>query len=209
MWTQTSLLLLLLLACCLWPGEAQSDGIGAQNIWDDPIKFKTKTKDSCTMAVTGYREYTKLRVACESINRSYWCDFLGKPQTCRQYNKNPRHYFVQMMWGFRKLRHACNGPRRIKPHMCRDASDESQMIFSTASFYKLREGVKEQPARRQHAPYSARRNPKRPSEVPPVKTTPEPLTPPAESTAKGMAHRYCWRSLHGVCSYVIGLFRKD
>lgn len=217
MWTQASALLLLL-ACCLWPAEAQRDG--RQNIWDDPITFNTKSQDSCNMTITGQRQYTKLRVSCLRGKWSYWCDFVGKPETCRPYNKNPRHYFVQMMWGFRKLFHACQGPRRIKPHMCRNATDESQMIFSTASFYSSRRGAKpaEQPAKSQPQPAPTRRDSARQVssktiQLLTVKTTPsttlQPLTPPVERAAKRMAQQYCWRSLQGICSYVIGLFRRE
>uniref|UniRef100_A0A3Q1B582 Fibroblast growth factor binding protein 2a n=1 Tax=Amphiprion ocellaris TaxID=80972 RepID=A0A3Q1B582_AMPOC len=152
-----------------------------QSIWDDPIRFSTKAKDVCTMSVTGHGEYTKLRLSCQSNRRSYWCEYVGKPQTCRTYNKNPRHYFVQMMWNLRKLHNACQAPREIKPHMCRKATDESQMVFSSASFPR---------------PLGTR------------PAIPQPTTPPVESTGKRVARRYCWRSLQGICSFVVGLFRN-
>uniref|UniRef100_A0A7N6BPM1 Fibroblast growth factor binding protein 2a n=1 Tax=Anabas testudineus TaxID=64144 RepID=A0A7N6BPM1_ANATE len=209
-------LLMLLLACCLWPADAQS--IRGQNIWDEPIKFKTKSKDSCTMTVTGLRQYTRLRVACEGSENSYWCDFVGKPQTCRPYNKNPRHYFIQMMWGLRKLTHACMGQRRIKPHMCRNATDESQMVFSTASYYPLRSRTRGQPTRPQPQPAPTMRHSESKTSPKSIQlttektimtTTPQPTTPPKESTAKRMAQQYCWRSLQGICSFVIGLFQSE
>lgn len=207
MWTQASALLLLLLACCLSPADAQSNR--GQGIWEQPITFKTKSKDSCAMTITGLRQYTRLRVSCHGSN-FYWCDFVGKPQTCRPYNKNPRHYFVQIMWGLRKLTHACQGPRRIKPHMCRNATDESQMMFSSSSFSPLRPGAR--PAGRyvkqQSQPDSAKTTQVAPVNTTPS-TTPQPLTPTAGSTAEKMSKQYCWRSLHGICSYVIGLFRSD
>lgn len=216
MWTQASALLLL--ACCLWPADAQ--GNWRQNIWEEPITFKTKSKDSCTMIITGLRQYTRLRVSCEGSKNSYWCDYVGKPQTCRPYNKNPRHYFVQMMWGLRKLAHACQGPRRIKPHMCRNATDESQMMFSSSSFSPLRPGARPagRPAKPQSQPAptrpdSARQASSKTTRLPPVNTTPsttpQPLTPTVGSTAEKMSQQYCWRSLQGICSYVIGLFRRD
>ena len=227
MWTQATALLLLL-ACCLWPAEAQGDA-RRQNIWDGPIKFKTKAKDSCTMTITGHGDYTRLRLSCRSSEGSYWCEYVGKPHNCRTYNKNPRHYFVQMMWGFRKLHNACQAPKKIRPQMCRRATDDSQMIFSSASSSHLwqdpssRPKPGPQPARPQPArpeprpaptrPESGRRSsskfsPVQPREKTSVRSTPPPLTPPVESHAKRIAHRYCWRSLHGVCSFVIGLFRN-
>ncbi|XP_067454430.1 fibroblast growth factor binding protein 2a [Thunnus thynnus] len=221
MWTQASALLLL--ACCLCPAEAQSDGSRRQNIWDDPIKFNTKAKDLCIMMITGHREYTRLRLSCQSNKRSYWCEYLGKPYTCSPYNKNPRHYFVQMMWGLRKLHNACQAPKVIKPHMCRKASNDSQMVFSSASFSRSwseatgSRPAAAQPARPQPQPASTRPASARQASTksirvsPRVKTSqqtsPQPTAPTVESFPKRMARQYCWRSLQGVCTYIIGLFR--
>ncbi|XP_045886960.1 fibroblast growth factor binding protein 2a [Micropterus dolomieu] len=223
MWTST---MLLLLACCLWSAEAQSEGSRRQSIWDDQITFHTKVKDLCTMIITGHGEYTRLRLSCQGSKRTYWCEYVGKPYTCSSYNKNPRHYFVQMMWGLRKLYNACQGPRQIQPHMCRKATNDSQMVFSSASFSRSspedpsRSGTRPparsprpQPRPAPTRPDSARQASTKNIRVTPrVKTTkttsPQPTTPPAESKAKKMARQYCWRSLQGICSYVIGLFRN-
>ncbi|XP_044061980.1 fibroblast growth factor binding protein 2a [Siniperca chuatsi] len=219
MWTQARTLPLLF-ACCLWSAEAQSEGTRRQSIWDNPIKFNTRGKDLCTMIITGQGEYTRLRLSCQGSKRSYWCEYVGKPYTCRSYNKNPRHYFIQMMWGLRKLYNACQAPKQIKPHMCRKATDDSQMVFSSASFSQ---SSPEDPSRTgaRSARPQPRPAPTRPNltmqastktiRVPPrIKTTqrtsPQPTTPPVESNAKRMAQQYCWRSLQGICSYVIGLF---
>ncbi|XP_060934946.1 fibroblast growth factor binding protein 2a [Limanda limanda] len=217
MWTQASApLLLLLLACCLRPAEAQGDG-RRQSIWDEPIKFKTKAQDSCTMTITGHGDYTRLRLSCRSSEGSYWCEYVGKPYNCRTYNKNPRHYFVQMMWGFRKLQNACQAPKTIRPQMCRRASDDSQMIFSSASSSHLwqdpssRPKPGAEPARPEPRPAPTRQESGRRASSKSKtlgRTTPPPLTPPVESNAKRVARRYCWRSLHGVCSFVIGFFRN-
>nr|XP_019962824.1 PREDICTED: fibroblast growth factor-binding protein 2-like [Paralichthys olivaceus] len=225
MWTQASppLLLPLLLACCLWPAEAQSDG-RMQNIWDDPIKFKTKADDFCNMTITGHGEFTRMRLSCQSSKRSYWCEYVGKPYNCRMYNKKPRHYFIQMMWGFRRIHNACEAPKKIRPHMCRKATDDSQMVFSSAGSSQLwqepssRPRPAARPARPEprpapDRPESVRKPSSKSIRVPPrektsQRTTPPPPTPPVETNAKRMARQYCWRSLHGVCSYVIGLFRN-
>ncbi|XP_071314493.1 fibroblast growth factor binding protein 2a [Trachinotus anak] len=225
MWTQASTLLLLL-ACCLWPAESQSDGSRRQSIWDDPIKFNTKANDLCTMIITGQGEYTRLRLSCQSSKRSYWCEYVGKPYTCRSYNKNPRHFFVQMMWDFRKLHNACQAPTQIKPHMCRMATNESQMVFSSASFSRSQSEDSSRTAARPAAqparpkpgpaltrPDSVRQASMKSIQVPPrekttQKTTPQPPTPTVESNAKRMARQYCWRSLQGICSFVVGLFRN-
>nr|XP_046262838.1 fibroblast growth factor binding protein 2a [Scatophagus argus] len=223
MWTQASTLLLLL-TCCLWSSEAQNNSSRRQSIWDVPIKFKTKGNDTCSMIITGQGEYTKLRLPCQGSRRSYWCEYLGTPYTCSAYNKNPRHYFVQMMWGLRKLNNACQAPRHIKPHMCRKATDDSQMVFSSGSFSRSWPEASRAEARPAAQP--ARPRPPAPTRsdlarqpstkavqtLPRVKTTqrssPEPTTPSLESSAKRMARQYCWRSLQGICSYFIGLFRN-
>ncbi|XP_051559930.1 fibroblast growth factor-binding protein 2-like [Myxocyprinus asiaticus] len=102
------------------------------SIWDEPIRFNTKAKDACSMVISGHSNFTKLRISCKSKGKSYWCDFLGKPNLCRAYNNNPRHYFTQIMWDLRKLNNACQGPRVYKPQMCRSASDEVQMAFQVS-----------------------------------------------------------------------------
>ncbi|KAJ8262426.1 hypothetical protein GJAV_G00166340 [Gymnothorax javanicus] len=122
---------LLLVACCLWTAEGQGEP-PRKSIWEDPIQFNTKTKDACTMIVTGQGDLTKLRVACKNQGKEYWCEYAGKPQVCRSYNNNPRHYFTQIMWDLRKLPNACQGARVIKPQMCKRASDEAQMVFQTS-----------------------------------------------------------------------------
>lgn len=223
MWTQASALLLL--ACCLCPAEAQGTGGRRQSIWDDPIQFNTKAKDLCTMVITGHGEYTRLRLSCRSNKRSYWCEYLGKPYTCGPYNKNPRHYFVQMMWDLRKLHNACQAPREIKPHMCRKANNDSQMVFSSASFSRswleasktvskpMVQLVKPHPKTASTRPASVRQTSTKSARISPrLKTTqkaiPQPTAPTVESYRKTMARKYCWRSLQGVCTYIIGLFRN-
>ncbi|XP_041846631.1 fibroblast growth factor binding protein 2a [Melanotaenia boesemani] len=213
----------LLLACCLWPAEAQNDSSRKQSIWDDPIKFNTKAKDKCTMIITGQGENTRLRLSCQGGKRSYWCEYVGKPHTCSAYNKNPRHYFVQMMWTLRKLHNACEGPKQLKPHMCKKATDDSQMILSSASASQSQpEASSRKTAARQAKqlggpqtrpaparPDSARQAAMKGFRIKTTQiTTPQPTTPPAERYAKKVARQYCWRSLQGICSFAIGLFRN-
>ncbi|KAK7922189.1 hypothetical protein WMY93_009091 [Mugilogobius chulae] len=202
MWTQASSLLLLLFACCFWATHAQDR---RQNIWNDPITFNTKAKDKCTMIITGQGENTKLRLSCQGPKRSYWCEYVGKPYTCRSFNKNPRHYFVQMMWGLRKLNNACQAPRVIKPHMCRKATDESQMVFSSASFARQPErqsGVSQARAAVAEAPGErALREMQRSSQ-----REPEP-TP--ETHKKRMARLYCWKSMQGFVPMSSGCLRSS
>ncbi|XP_014866540.1 PREDICTED: fibroblast growth factor-binding protein 2-like [Poecilia mexicana] len=215
MWTQATA---LLLACCLWPAEAQDEG--RQSIWDDPIKFQTKAKDKCTMILTGQGENIKLRLSCLGNRRAYWCEYVGRPYTCSAFNKNPRHYFVQMMWVLRKQAHGCQGPKEIKPHMCRKATDESRMNFSAGPFLRSRPAAQpsKQPGKPQSSAAHGRPNltmktPFKTSRAPgKVKTTQraksQPTAAPTENARRRMAQQYCWRSLQGVCSFVIGWFRN-
>ncbi|XP_062380685.1 fibroblast growth factor binding protein 2a [Sardina pilchardus] len=257
-------LLLLLVACSLWAAEAQNGGQnGGQNerarsVWDDPVTFVTKGKDACAMHVTGQGDMTTLRVDCQggAVERSYWCDYRGKPQTCRAYNNNPRHYFTQIMWDLRKLQNACSGPVVFKPQMCKRASDEARMVFVGASNDEgaaaaARPDQQQRPSRPTQSRPEATR-PERPQQTPYRPTRPQPARPtkpdqaksdqgrplmprpgsrnnnnnqrkpstskpstpsPTQSTSKiqarKMAQDYCWRSMTGVCAYVIGLFRKS
>lgn len=102
-------------------------------MWEEAIQFVTKTKDRCSMTLTGHGELTRLRVSCVGQEASYWCEYEGKPDTCRNYNTNPRHFFTQIMWELRKLNNACQGAQNLKPTMCKKASDESQMVFTAGS----------------------------------------------------------------------------
>ncbi|XP_029582558.1 protein piccolo [Salmo trutta] len=146
MWTRASALLLL--ACCLWAVEGQNEkgntraGNGGAAIaaaenrksaWEDPIQFNNKAKDFCTMSVTGQGNVTRLRISCQGAERTYWCEYTGKPQMCRPYNNNPHHYFTQIMWDLRKLQNACQAPKAIKPQMCKRAPEDAQMVFSASS----------------------------------------------------------------------------
>ncbi|KAM7394453.1 hypothetical protein PAMP_021257 [Pampus punctatissimus] len=228
--------LLLLLAATVCVSNAQTTNSSndnkqqQQSILDEPIRFSTKTKDSCTMVVSGAGDYTRLRVSCKGVSqgqspaRSYYCDFQGKPNLCRPYNDKPRHFFNQMMWELRKLSHACQGAKIYRPQMCRRYPDEAQMSF-LASWPKTTTSKPSKPVQEQ-------RKPAVPSQIKPVntpklvkpqqaskgtqtrktthkpgKTTTHPTEQP-DSKASRMATEYCWQSFHGICSYFIGWFQN-
>lgn len=217
MWTITST---LLLTCCLQAALTQTQGRdndkprGRRDIWDDAIEFLTKgTKDECYLNVAPHGDLTKLRIFCQGLERSYWCEYQGKPEVCRSYNKNPQHYFRQIMWDLRKLPNACQGQSVLKPQMCKRASDEAQMVFETASSADAM--PKDRPYRptpvrtKQMKPQQRRREPNTQRKViTPKPTAPQPTTQVPMSEAKKLAQDYCWRSFHGVCSWVIGWFRN-
>uniref|UniRef100_A0A4W5N502 Fibroblast growth factor binding protein 2a n=1 Tax=Hucho hucho TaxID=62062 RepID=A0A4W5N502_9TELE len=168
-----------------------------KSVWEDPIQFNNKVKDLCTMSVTGQGDVTRLRISCQGAERTYWCEYTGKPQMCRAYNNNPRHYFTQIMWELRKLQNACQAPKAIKPQMCKRAPDDAQMLFSTSSTPEPTQAKPETPKApivKQAKPAAAK-----PAGAKPVK--------PA-GNAKKIAQEYCWQSLQGICSYVISWFQN-
>ncbi|KAM6939929.1 fibroblast growth factor-binding protein 2b [Xenentodon cancila] len=198
-----------------------------RSIWDEPIRFTTKAKDSCAMVLTGMGNYnyTRLRVSCrgpsQTTGRSYYCDFQGKPNLCPPYNRNPRHYFTQMMWELRKLNNACQGAKIYRPHMCKTYPDEVQMTFMT-SWPKTTAVKPSKPAQEPYKPVQTKPaeslkpvKPVKPGKgsqtkkttAKPVKTTPHPTEHP-DSRASRLASEYCWKSFQGICLFIMGFFQK-
>ncbi|KAK3522868.1 hypothetical protein QTP86_005682 [Hemibagrus guttatus] len=223
----------LLLACCVWatiaqapssskgdsshsnPGEITSnDGTGKI----EPIRFSNKAKDDCVMVVASHRNSTKLRVSCKTKAKSYWCDYLGKPNLCRAYSNNPRHYFTQIMWELRKLQNSCQGQQSYKPHMCRSATDEAQMVFH-ASLPKIQKqqqpgkaGPTSKPLKPQQPTKEGSKQVKNPALKPiqpqkPVKSTTQRPTETPMNWADKLAEEHCWKSVQGICSYFINWFQ--
>uniref|UniRef100_H3CFA0 Fibroblast growth factor binding protein 2b n=1 Tax=Tetraodon nigroviridis TaxID=99883 RepID=H3CFA0_TETNG len=200
---------LLLFFAVVCASSAQTN----HSLWDEPIRFSTKAKDSCSMLVSTAGDYTRLRVSCkgpsqgQNPGRSYSCDFQGKPNLCRAYAANPRHYFTQMMWDLRKLGHACQGQKLYRPHMCKKLPDEAQMTNS-GSRLRPSPGATAKPAKQQPVkPAPGRGSHVRRTTQRPVKVATRPTEAP-ESTASRLATEYCWKSLHGVCSYIINWFQN-
>ncbi|XP_047434695.1 fibroblast growth factor-binding protein 2b [Mugil cephalus] len=205
-----------------------------QSIWDEPIRFNTKAKDSCTMVVSGAGDYTRLRVSCKSQTqtpgRSYYCDFQGKPNLCRAYNLNPRHYFTQMMWELRKLSHACQGAKIYRPPMCKKYPDEAQVTF-LSSWPRTTASKPSKPAQEPRKPAVPAQT-KPVVTLKPVKPQPQPVKPqpgkgsqtrkttpkPAKTTTRPteqpgskssrIASEYCWKSFQGICTYFISWFQN-
>uniref|UniRef100_A0A9J8BGR3 Fibroblast growth factor binding protein 2b n=3 Tax=Cyprinus carpio TaxID=7962 RepID=A0A9J8BGR3_CYPCA len=243
-----------LLVCFIWATNAQAQNSSNQgnsinhiestqnsrqqqpqkgSILDEPIRFNTKAKDSCSMVISGQTNFTKLRVSCKSKGKSYRCDFLGKPNLCKAYSNNPRHYFTQVMWDMKKLHNACQGPRVYKPHMCRSASDEVQMVFHASwpkiSIPKPSQASPQQKQQQQikssitpTKPPSSKQQPKPQQPAKPVKPAITKTVPPRkpvktitarptvadESQATKMAEEYCWESVQGICAYFISWFQN-
>uniref|UniRef100_A0A4W5N515 Fibroblast growth factor binding protein 2a n=1 Tax=Hucho hucho TaxID=62062 RepID=A0A4W5N515_9TELE len=187
-----------------------------KSVWEDPIQFNNKVKDLCTMSVTGQGDVTRLRISCQGAERTYWCEYTGKPQMCRAYNNNPRHYFTQIMWELRKLQNACQAPKAIKPQMCKRAPDDAQMLFSTSSTPEAASAATPQKLEKAQEPTQAKpETPKAPivKQAKPAATKPEAKPaaakpPTVKGNAKKIAQEYCWQSLQGICSYVISWFQN-
>uniref|UniRef100_A0A8B9RP92 Fibroblast growth factor binding protein 2b n=2 Tax=Astyanax mexicanus TaxID=7994 RepID=A0A8B9RP92_ASTMX len=214
------------------PSKAKQEPQQRNSVWDEPIRFSSKAKDSCTLVISGQGDFTKLRVSCKNKGKSYWCDFLGKPNLCRPYNKNPRHYFTQVMWELRKLPNACQGPRVYKPQMCRTAGDEAQMVFhnswpkttTSAPVTAPQDRSQSQPKQPQppktsatpKPPTAAKAIPKTPKQPtkpvlprkPSKTTTAKPTTEP-ENRATKLAEEYCWSGIQNVCAYFIAWFQNQ
>lgn len=233
---------LVFLAAAVCVSSAQTNNNSNDNrqppqrsVWDEPIRFSTKTRDSCTMVVSGAGDYTRLRVSCkgpsqgQTPGRSYYCDFQGKPNLCRAYNRNPRHFFTQMMWDMRKLSHACQGPKVYRPAMCKKYPDEAQITF-LASWPKTAVPKPSKPVQEPRKPAVPAKNkpvttpkpvkPQQPAKPQPGKgpqtkktvpksgkTTTRPTEQP-ESKATRVASEYCWKSFQGVCTYFISWFQN-
>ncbi|XP_023647308.2 fibroblast growth factor binding protein 2a [Paramormyrops kingsleyae] len=170
----------VLLLAAFFLGAAEAQGESGKGGWGEPIQFSTKAKEACSMAVSVQGEATKLRITCRSANKTYWCEYLGKPTACRAYNANPRHYFTQIMWELRKLSNACEGRQQLKPQMCKRATDEAQMIFTTAGSKPVAQKPAKTPQERppaQAKPEPAKTTTLRPDTVKPVQVKPAPVKP--------------------------------
>lgn len=223
----------LLLACCVWAiiAQAQSSNQGNSSYSNageitgsdgtgkiEPIRFSNKAKDDCVMVISIQRNLTKLRVSCKTKGKSYWCDFQGKPNLCRAYSNKPRHYFTQIMWEMRKLQNSCQGLRTYKPHMCRSASEETQMVFHTSwpRIQKQQQPGKavptSKPLKTQQPAKEGSKPVKNPALKPiqpqkPVKTTTQRPTETPKTWADEVAAQHCWESIQGICSFFIDWFQ--
>ncbi|KFO95914.1 Fibroblast growth factor-binding protein 2, partial [Calypte anna] len=178
---------------------------------DEEIFFRTKTKDVCTMSISGDEEM-KLRIECKSQGMSYWCEFTGKPSVCRSYRNNPKIYWNQIARELRKLPHACESTEVLEITMCQRAPTEAFMRQIAAGMEA--EDLAAQDRSVQTTSTSVRGAGK--SSVSQVGKPPIlPLVKPAhhgqgsekETEAMKWAREYCWESLHDFCSYIIGIFR--
>ncbi|NXM24346.1 FGFP2 protein, partial [Oxyruncus cristatus] len=156
----------------------------------EEIKFRTKTKDVCTMGIGGDDEEMKLRIECKSQGMSYWCEFTGKPSVCRAFRNNPKIYWNQIAAELRKIPHACESTEVLKTSMCQKAPPEA-LMKQIAAGVELEELANQEESVQKMS--TSMRGAGQGSEN--------------ETEAMKLAREHCWESLHGFCSYIIGIFR--
>ncbi|NXF06247.1 FGFP2 protein, partial [Smithornis capensis] len=159
----------------------------------EEIKFRTKTRDVCTMNISGDDEEMKLRIECKSQGMSYWCEFTGKPSICRAFRNNPKIYWNQIAAELRKIPHACESTEVLKTSMCQKAPPEALMKQIAAGVMPEDLASQEQSVQKTSTSIRGPSQHDQGSEN--------------ETEAMQLAREHCWESLHGFCSYIIGIFR--
>ncbi|NXI44149.1 FGFP2 protein, partial [Galbula dea] len=174
----------------------------------EEINFRTKTKDVCTMSMSGDGE-VKLRIDCKSRGMSYWCEFTGKPAVCRAFRNNPKVYWNQIAAELRKLPHACESAQVLKTTMCQKAPAEALMKQVAAGMEPEDLENQDKVQKTSSSLRGAGRNSIKKIGKPPVHIKPTQHGQGSENETEAMklAREHCWESLHGFCSYIIGFFR--
>ncbi|XP_054247634.1 fibroblast growth factor-binding protein 2 [Indicator indicator] len=199
-----SFALLLLVAICSVRGLGQKLKPKKRSTAGD-INFRTKTKDTCRMSMSGDEEL-KLRIDCKSQGMSYWCEFTGKPSVCRAFRNNPKIYWNQVAAELRKLPHACESSQVLKTTMCQKAPPEALMMQIAAGM-EPDVANQDQVQKSSTSVMAAGKSPAKERGKPPVLPTQHGQGSENETEAMKLAREHCWESLHGVCSYIIGIFR--
>lgn len=200
--TMKSFVLLFLVVICGIGGLGQKLKPKKRSSGEE-ISFRTKSKDVCTMSMSGDEEM-KLRIECRRQGMSYWCEFTGKPSVCRAFRNNPKIYWNQVAVELRKLPHACESTQVLKTTMCQKAPTEALMKQVAAGVEPA--SLANQDKSVQKAASSTRKVGK-PPVLPLIKPTQRGQGSENETEAMKLAREHCWESLHGFCTYIIGIFR--
>ncbi|XP_068005327.1 fibroblast growth factor-binding protein 2 [Melanerpes formicivorus] len=199
-----SVALLLLVLICSMGGLGQKLKPKKRSTAGD-ISFRTKTKDACRMSMSGDEEL-KLRIDCKSQGMSYWCEFTGKPSICRAFRNNPKMYWNQVTAELRKLPHACESSQVLKTTMCQKAPPEA-LMKQIAAGMEPDAANQDQVQKSSTSVRGAGKSPAKKTGKPAVVPTQRGQGSENETEAMKLAQEHCWESLHGVCSYIIGIFR--
>ncbi|NXV76469.1 FGFP2 protein, partial [Atlantisia rogersi] len=203
-----SFALLFLVAICGMGGLGQKLKPKKRSNGEE-IHFRTKSKDACTMSMSGDEEM-KLRIECRSKGMSYWCEFTGKPSVCRAFRNNPKIYWNQIAAELRKLPHACESTQVLKTTMCQKAPADALMMQIAAGMEPEDLGSQDKSVQKASVRGAGRSSVKKigkPPVLPAIKPTQRGQGSENETEAMKLAREHCWESLHGVCSYIIGIFR--
>ncbi|NXC49312.1 FGFP2 protein, partial [Penelope pileata] len=177
----------------------------------EEINFRTKTKDVCTMSMSGDEEM-KLRIECRGQGRSYWCEYTGKPSVCRPFRNNPKIYWNQIAVELRKLPHACESTPVLKATMCQKAPADALMKqiaagMEPADLANQDRSAQKASASMRGAGRSSAKKIGKPAVLPLIKPTQRGQGSENETEAMKLAREHCWESLHDFCSYIIGFFQ--
>ncbi|XP_009506681.2 fibroblast growth factor-binding protein 2 isoform X1 [Phalacrocorax carbo] len=205
--TMKSFALLFLVVICGMGGLGQKLKPKKRSNGEE-INFRTKTKDVCTMSMSGDEEM-KLRIECKSQGMSYWCEFTGKPSVCRPFRNNPKIYWNQIAMELRKLPHACESTQVLKATMCQKAPTEA-LMKQVAAGMEPEDLANQDKSVQKTSMRGAGKSPVKKIQKPPilplVKPTQRGQGSENETEAMKLAREHCWESLHDFCSYIIGIF---
>lgn len=98
-----------------------------KSVHAQPIKGKmvTKDKSQCTWAATGNDLFT-LGVSCKKGDRSFGCEYVGRPSVCPQYASNVKLYWKQIARALKKQKTLCqDSSALVKAGMCRRAARDA------------------------------------------------------------------------------------
>lgn len=177
----------------------------------EEINFRTKTKDVCTMRISGDEEM-KARIECKGQGKSYWCEYTGMPLLCHPFQNNPKMYWNQITMELRKLPHACESTQMLKASMCQKAPVDALMKQVAAGVEPEDGANRDKSSQKTSASVrgagkSSVKKTGKPAVLPRIKPTQHGEGSENETEAMKLAREHCWESLHEFCSYIIGFFR--
>ncbi|XP_034037716.1 fibroblast growth factor-binding protein 1 [Thalassophryne amazonica] len=88
-----------------------------------------KDKAECTWAATG-EDLLTLDISCKQADRSFGCQFAGRPSVCPQYASNVRLYWKQVAQALKKRNLCQKSGVVIRPAVCRKAPTEAHFRLS-------------------------------------------------------------------------------
>ncbi|MEE6462439.1 hypothetical protein FKM82_001594 [Ascaphus truei] len=162
---------------------------------EEKIPFQTKGRDACVMSASGQGEI-RLKIECRNQDKTYSCEFMGKPSYCRAYNKNPKVFWNQLSEDLKKTTNACESPV-LKHSMCPRAPSQSHLKQVDGSGNPNQQSDTAKPEKKPPA------TPKPSSKK---TTTKSKSTAPENPKARKMAKENCWEFFQNFCTYMVEIF---